>query len=503
MATATETLTGREYLRVSFDHSGFERSNDDQHADNTDVAGDLGITLGEPYRDVGSASRFAQKKRDDFTRLMADLKSGAFGADVLQMWENSRGSRKPREWLDLIDACKEHDVKILITTERRLYNLRNWRDEHALISDALKAAAAVEETSERVTRTLARNAEKGRPHGVCPYGYYRTYAKVRNSKGRLVTRPDEQLPQPEHALHIIDLFVKLRRGDSFGSIERDWAERGIVSREGVPFSAATLSCVARRVCYIGKRTHKGAEIDAVWPVVADFEDSPMTAEEFVTLFREVQDMLNNPQRSTNPGGGPKHVWTMTMRCDICTGPITVTAHLSRSGEQVYACRDKGCIRMSQKAELDDFLTRTVLAYLARPDIYQSLGSPEDDTELRQVRMDLARKRRALQETREAQPETLAEERRMAKREERLEASVKELEGQEQNLTRPNPLVDLFPAGPADTVAARWRATPINRQRAIAALLLAPGVLGQVRVRREVDSPSEAVSDRIRFVKDAD
>ncbi|MFF3873834.1 hypothetical protein [Streptomyces sp. NPDC001978] len=50
MATAAETLTGREYLRVSVDRSDHERSNEDQHADNEDTARELGITLGEPYR---------------------------------------------------------------------------------------------------------------------------------------------------------------------------------------------------------------------------------------------------------------------------------------------------------------------------------------------------------------------------------------------------------------------------------------------------------------------
>src|SRR5438445_6935124 len=110
VTTATDTLTGREYLRVSFDHSGYERSNDDQHEDNASAAEQFGITLGKPYRDVGSASRFNHKERDDFVRLMRDLREDTFGADLLVLWENSRGSRKPREWLDLIDACQAQGV---------------------------------------------------------------------------------------------------------------------------------------------------------------------------------------------------------------------------------------------------------------------------------------------------------------------------------------------------------------------------------------------------------
>ena len=76
--------TAREYLRVSHDRSGRERSNDEQHADNVATAKVFGIdSFGEPYRDTGSASRHARKKRDDFARLLDDLASGSFGADLL------------------------------------------------------------------------------------------------------------------------------------------------------------------------------------------------------------------------------------------------------------------------------------------------------------------------------------------------------------------------------------------------------------------------------------
>lgn len=512
MITETATRTGREYLRVSQDESGYERSNDDQHDENTDVVADFGITLGEPYRDVGSASRLATKERLGFTRLMRDLKEDTFGADVLILWENSRGSRQPREWLDLIDVCKLRDVKIFVTNERRLYDLTQWRDSHHLQAESLKAAASSEETSERVIRTLNSNAKKGKPHGLCPYGYLRTYVRVHNTKNRLVTRPEAQLPNPAEALNVIDLFTKLRDGQSFKAIAADWAARKIVSRDGVAFSAQSLSQMARKVSYVGRRTRTKTvkdpetgkirkvfleEVDGGWPVVADFEGSPVTADEFTTLFHEVQDMLKNPDRRTNPGGGAKHEWTMTIRCDVCSGPIAVTKHLSRDDDQVYTCHSKGCVRLNKKAELDDLLTRVVLGYLARPDVYEP-ESEDDDAELRAVRVQLTLKRNALAETEAAEPESLAEERRFAKRATRLEDEIKELEEQARSLTRTSPVRDL---APGDDMAARWAATAIPVRRAIAAeLLSADGPLGEVRIRRLADSPSDAVQDRITWVR---
>ena len=404
--TESDTITGREYLRVSFDRSGFERSNEDQHDDNADVAGELGIQLGEPYRDVGSASRFALKERDDFTRLMRDLASGDFGAQILQMWENSRGSRKPREWLDLIEVCQARSVKILITSHRRIYDLSQWRDRHALQEEALKAAASSEETSDRVTRTLNRNAEKGKPHGLIPFGYQRTYSKVRNSKGRLVTRPEEQLPEPADALNVIDMFVRLRAGDAFAAISGDWAEQGITSREGVPFSAQSLSQMARKISYIAKRERtktiedpdtgkrqkiKLGEVDAEWSVIADFEGSPLTPEEFVDLFHEVQAILNDPTRRTNPGGGAKHEFTMAIKCGYCGGPMTVTAHLSADRSEVYICAN-GCVRLREKAQLDAILTREIVGYLARPEVYEAVIPAESDDEHQTVKAQLIAKR---------------------------------------------------------------------------------------------------------------
>ncbi|WP_406448953.1 recombinase family protein [Streptomyces sp. NBC_01622] len=512
--TTIATLTGREYLRVSVDNSGFEQSNNDQHDDNADVAADFGITLGDGYSDVGSGSRLAWKPRGDFLRLMADLRSGDFGADILQMWENSRGSRQPREWLDLIDVCRARGVKILITTHRRIFDPDNWRDRQELQKESLAAEAYSEETRERVERALKRNGEKGKPHGAIPYGFDRSYVKVHNSKGRVVTRPDKQFSKPSEALHVIDLFVQLKAGTSFGAIERDWAERGIVSKDGIPFSAQSLSQMARKISYVAKRVRTRTtrdengkrknialgEVDAVWPVIADFEGSPMSAEEFVTLFYDVQAMLKDPDRRTNPGGGAKHVWTGAVRCDVCSGPITVTAHLSKEGEQVYACRDKGCIRLSQKPALDDLLTSHVLGLLADPDVYARLGSGNDgdDTELRTVRAELRLKRADLKSTQETEGESDAHERRLARKEERLETEITDLEQREAELTKPNPLEELFPAGPAETVAARWEATEITAKRAIAALILSPKIMGEVRIKRVVDSASDAVADRITW-----
>jgi DNA invertase Pin-like site-specific DNA recombinase len=93
---SSTTQTAREYLRVSQDRSGRARSVEEQHEDNLRAAEAHGFSInGESYSDIAlSASRYATKVRGGFARLMGDLEHGRFGADLLVIWESSRGSRR-------------------------------------------------------------------------------------------------------------------------------------------------------------------------------------------------------------------------------------------------------------------------------------------------------------------------------------------------------------------------------------------------------------------------
>ena len=127
-------LTGREYLRVSSDKSGRLRSPEEQHADNERAGQQHGFILAEPYaeNEAVSASRYGTKTRGEFGRLVADLEAGRFGADLLLLWESSRGSRKVSEWERLIEACEASGTRIHVTTHARTYDCRNARDRRSL-----------------------------------------------------------------------------------------------------------------------------------------------------------------------------------------------------------------------------------------------------------------------------------------------------------------------------------------------------------------------------------
>ncbi len=63
-----------------------------------------------------SAPRYSTDVRDDFDRLMADLRGGEFGADVLVLWESSRGSQLVLEWVTMLDLLEQQGILVFVTT---------------------------------------------------------------------------------------------------------------------------------------------------------------------------------------------------------------------------------------------------------------------------------------------------------------------------------------------------------------------------------------------------
>jgi hypothetical protein len=117
-----------EYLRVSVDGSGVKESESEQHEDNERTRLEEGWARGRTYQDTGSASRYARKTRDDFGKLLTDLRTGVFRRD--------------------------NEVRLHVTSHRRLYDLNNPRDRRTLNEDGVDSAYESAKTSMRIRRHL-------------------------------------------------------------------------------------------------------------------------------------------------------------------------------------------------------------------------------------------------------------------------------------------------------------------------------------------------------------
>jgi DNA invertase Pin-like site-specific DNA recombinase len=503
---ATNTLDGataRDLVRVSHDKSGREKSPDDQHRDHQATAKANGWKLvGPSYRDLVSASEFGPEHREDFERLIADLENDQFSAQILMMWENSRGSRREGEWIKLIDLAKLRNVVFWIEVRGRIMDPKNPHDRRDLVHAAADAAFESGLLSDRSCRGIRNAATDGLPHGRIPYGYSRVYD---GRTGDFV----EQVPDETEAPVVRELFERVARGESLRSITESFKERGIEKRSGGPFTSSHLRTLLINPTYAGIRIHdpdrkrgrpklgpRARQIPAVWPALVK-----------PAQFRKVQRLLADPKRRTSKGGGAKHLLSMIVRCDVC-GSVVRSAPCATSGELRYACHSaRGCARIPQ-AELDKFVVDLTLAWLSDPDRYGVLMQSDDARADELAELD----RQLLQVT--AERDELAA--RVAAGEEGFtvafvapmaagfEKRIKAIEARQRQL-QSSALDGLLEPGP--DVAKRWAALTaagrIDVQRLVMRRLLVPEYVGEVRIkpvgrgRRKV--PVELV-DRVVIVQ---
>lgn len=483
---ATTGSVAREYQRVSFDRSGRERSPEEQRADNQRAANRHGWTLGAPYRDIGSASRYARKAREDFARLMADLESGRFGADVLILWESSRGSRKVSEWCALIEACQAANVQIYVTSSSHLYDCANPRDRKSLQEDAVDSEYEAGKTSIRVTRSSTASAADGRPGPGRPaYGFRRVYDPT---TGRV-----EQQIDPEEAEVVRELYRRLHAGHSLHGLVEDFAARGIRRRNGTPFDRGSLRTIALNRANIGERVHDPAPgrrhgkpsavasiTPASWPAIVD---RPL----WIAVYRRLTD----PARTTTRPGRGVHwlTWlTPAVVCDVCDGQLQARTWSDTAGEPRlhYYCHRATHVRVPYEA-LNNYVEAALLAYLARDDIAKALtAEPVDADAVAAAEEEVA--------TIEQEIESLAEQlgaggpaaqKLLAISLPKIETRLAAAKARRDDLTAPSLLRGLI--RPGRDVRRRWKVAPMSARRDIARIVLVPELLGQVRITRALSA----------------
>lgn len=468
----------REYRRLS-DAGGSSLNR--QGSENAIAAAENDWTLGDPYVDDGkSASKFARTKRDDFELLTADVASGAFGADVLMLWESSRGSRRVGEWVMFIELCEDKGIRIWVTTHGRLYDPANGRDRKALIEDAVDSEYESYKTHRRTLGTAAFEASRGRPHGVAPDGLQPVY----DAKGKLETWVEDPTRSAVPKL----VFEMLESGHTLGAIERKVHKAGHLNLSGRPFSREHLRYMATKHAYAGLRSYKGTVYQGVWDGLVSEE-----------RFWNVQVILNANAARVAAGqpmvrnGRATHDLTDTLRCGPCTGPLMVVTS-RHSTDPTYRCRPKGCVQID-KRDVDELIIGSdidengepteprlgaLLAYLARDDIYELLAAPDrDDETVASLRADLAEARANRSAMEMATAETVHEARVLARSAAALAERIETMEALERELTLPPAVAGMI--RPGVSIWTSWMSAPVSARREVARTILKPEYLGQVRI----------------------
>jgi site-specific DNA recombinase len=500
-----DVVDGLPYLRVSEDHSKRARSITEQDADLARDCEDHGWRMGPAYAGPSrGASRQSRDKRPDFDTLISDLDSGRFAGRVLLLWTLSRGSRRVREWVDLIELCEARDVFIWAHAEARLFDPGNPRDRRDLIKAAADSEAEVSITAEQIQRASRANAEDGRPHGRIPWGYRRVYDPQTR---QLVAQEEEEA----EAAMVRELFDRLLAGHSLRSIAADFKARGERGEPGFRTRSGSLwwpqslrhvalnpTCAGMRV--LGGRGDSGSRVElsqlreGTWPALVELSD-----------WLKVHRMLCDPARVSPPRrpGRARYLLSRIARCGVCGEVLGVRY---RGDEPQYYCQTRGCVSIPMTM-LDPYAEKMILEHLARPEVIASMRASETaaDEELNAVVNELSEKR-ALHEELALQLAGLSETKisiELAAKTERLvNAQIGQLEARYVELTTPSELRDLMT--PGATVAERWKQAPISTRRRVAALVLTPeSSLGELRllrapVRGRGAANRYTVRDRVRW-----
>ncbi|MFC4243382.1 recombinase family protein [Gryllotalpicola reticulitermitis] len=217
------------YARISDDREGREHGVTRQQEDCRALARRLGYEVVESHVHVDndiSASTKSRKKRPAYTSMLQAARSGEF--DVILAYSNSRLTRRPREFEDLIDLHDAHGTEFhtvvsgnddLSTADGRMV---------ARIKASVDAAEA-ERTAERVKRAKAQMAAQGVYRGgPRPYGFETGGLEIRESEAAVIRWAAQSV----------------LAGRSLGSLTRELNER--VAR-GEPGTATAVMPRTRKV----------------------------------------------------------------------------------------------------------------------------------------------------------------------------------------------------------------------------------------------------------------
>ena len=240
------------YCRISNDPEGREFGVQRQEQDCRRLASNLGLEVAHVYveNDV-SASTKSKKARPEYTAMLGAVRAGAFS--TVLAYSNSRLTRRPKEWLDLMEVpgLKVHTVasgSVDFTTA----------DGRAVaLTIAAWDGAEAERTSERVTRAAQQRAEAGEWHGGhLPHGY-------RLEDGRLVIDPATAPLMQEAARRLLT-------GESLYAVASDFNARGLLTSKGSHWRSQTIRKAMLSPSIVGKREHGGQLYDGKWePLIAD------------------------------------------------------------------------------------------------------------------------------------------------------------------------------------------------------------------------------------------
>lgn len=380
------------YCRLSKNRRGKKANVHDQKRDCLDYIDGQGWEHVDSYIDDGiSASDKSEKPREQFLRMMADLRAGLI--DVIVASEFTRLYRRPRELEELLDPVDRfhYDVELVtIDPTVRHWDIRSGVGRAQLREAAKQAAEYSDYISEKVRSHAKHRAADGRWHGGHPgFGFdYRPV--VRDGEGEELE--PEQISVNEEQAQVIRRRVvwELLKGSRIGTVCTTLNDAGIGTREGRRWRQGNLHPILVKPAIAGLVRHpeKPDFVRARWGTFVECLQHPNTTEGcFGAIvsecdWRKLQAMLAKPARDRNLLSKRPALLTGLVFCGHpdCGKPLV--ASTNGNGRRIYACKKEshrqGCGRIKRIADpIDTMVTRAVIAALEAADDL-TIPIPEGD-----------------------------------------------------------------------------------------------------------------------------
>lgn len=448
------------YTRISDDREGEALGVKRQEEDCRAVAKRRGWPVAAVYID-NDRSAYSGKRRPEYERLMADIRSGV--VDALVVWDLDRLHRSPRELEDFFAVC---DSARPALTELASVSGEVDLSTHAgrLHARMMGSVARYESDhkSARLRRKHEQLAQMGKLAGggwARPFGYEKDRRTIRASEAKLIR----------------DGARRILAGESLNSVARTWNAHGSTTTAGRPWHTAAMKRVLVSGRIAGHREHHGEivkgpdgkSVRAEWPGIIPAAQS-----------ERLRIILRDPARRTNLRMRAYLLTGGILRCGLCGTKLY--ARPKAGGKPAYTCISgvgfAGCGRINRLAEpVEQLVSETVIYRLDSPALAKAVAAEEKQLRGRDQVIESAGEIEAQQAElarewgagRLARVEWLAARDALQRRLDALHAQLRV----EQRSTAVKGLV-----GRSGVLAKRWPSLSVEQRRAIVA-----AVLDQVRV----------------------
>ena len=334
--------TAAVYCRISRDVTGEGEGVERQEEACRRLAEQLHLSVASVYsdNDIGASNRTGAKPRPGYEAMLEAVRRGEVSTII--SYSNSRLTRRPKEWLELIALAEVGKLKIK-TVVSGSHDLTTADGRAVALTVAAWDSAEADRISERQKATFQRRAFQGKPkiQRQRPFGWEVDGVTLRESEASLVRAAVE----------------KLKAGASITEIRREWEAAGVLTAAGgAVWEHGALKRVLVGWRTAGVRTYKreplldadGQLVRGLWEPIISLEDRELALA-----------MLS--RRSLKKKRQGKWLLSGIVRCAVCGGSM----YGQLNATPTYVCKPGSGHLAITAAKLEEYVQRATLSRLSK------------------------------------------------------------------------------------------------------------------------------------------